>query len=131
MDHVSIDAAAGGVVQHDVTTGPDELVHTAIDVRIARGLIVAGAAGVQCRDTGPCVVASMDVLGDLFRLRGQMGILALARHATGRGNGNDHFVIAHRASPRSRPCRLAPAVDARAAGVIWVMLLYRISYSYF
>jgi len=55
MDHISIDAAAGGVVQHDVTTARIELVHTSIDVRIARGLIVAGAAGVQCRDTAPAL----------------------------------------------------------------------------
>ncbi|MNI16440.1 hypothetical protein D3C73_697740 [compost metagenome] len=94
LHHVAMHAATGGVVQHDVATLADALVHVAVDGGVARGLVV-GPARVQRHHAGARVVAAVNVLGDFSGLGRQMRVLGLECHAPGRGDGYDDFAFGH------------------------------------
>ncbi|KAG1536929.1 hypothetical protein G6F50_014957 [Rhizopus delemar] len=87
-------ASARGVVQDDVATRADALVHVAIDVGVAGGQIVRPTR-MQGHHAGPGVVAAVDVVGNLCGLGRQMRVLAFQRHAPRRGDGHDHFAFRH------------------------------------
>jgi hypothetical protein len=47
-------------------------------------------------DAGPGVVATVDVIRDFLRLRRQIRVLLLVRHAPGGGDRHDYLGLAHR-----------------------------------
>ena len=76
MDHVAVDAATGTVVQHDVASLADQMINTAVDRRIAGGLVI-GSPRMRRHHARAGVVATMNIVGDLVGLRGQIGLWLL------------------------------------------------------
>src|SRR5690606_35672967 len=116
LDHVAADAAAGAVVDDDVAARADALVDVAVDVRVAGGLVV-GAARVDGHDARARLPAAQHVVGDLLRLRRQVRGHRLVGHASGRGDGQDHFAFGHGCSPSSSSGWDVPIEPTRAVYV--------------
>ena len=92
--HVAVDPAAGGIVDDDIAFSANELIDAPINIRIARGLVVRPPR-VHRHDARSRVVAAVNIVGDLLRLRRQIGILFLASHPAGRRDGNDNLACFH------------------------------------
>jgi hypothetical protein len=94
LDHVAVDAAASRIVDDDVRFGADTRIDFAVDLRVARRLIIWPAC--VDRHHGRAQVPAVDhVARDLFRLCRQARVLLLAGHSTSRRNGDDNFVRTH------------------------------------
>lgn len=93
-DHVAVHAATRRVVDDDVALRAN----AGVDVAIGRGIAgraVVGPARVDRHDARARVEAVVHVARDFVRLRGQVRILLLARHAARWRDGHDDFRFAH------------------------------------
>jgi len=90
LDHVPVDTAARRVVDHHVAALADQFIDPGVHVRIAGRGVVAWSAGVQGGDASPLLDALGHLVGDLRRLRGQIGTLIFGGHpASGRHRDDD------------------------------------------
>ena len=92
---VTVNAATGGVVEHDVASFPDQRVDPGVDLRVTGGQAVF-STGMDRRDAGAGLSARDDVLSDLLRGDREVGKLVLGGHAAGGGNGDDDLAVAER-----------------------------------
>jgi hypothetical protein len=104
VNHVTVDAAASGVVDDYVALVADECVHFSVNRRVAGCFGIAGSPSMQGGHTGTRVVTADDVLSDFLRRDRKVRVLLLAGHATRRGNGHDDLILTHAFSPRFAAC---------------------------
>jgi hypothetical protein len=96
-DHVSVHAAAGGVVDDDVASLAHQLVDAPVDQGVTRCLVVR-TSGVQRGDARSEAAALGHDLGDLLRLCRKVRADVLARHPAGGRDGDDD--LARHGTPR-------------------------------
>ena len=94
LDHVAVNAAASRVVDDDVGSCANTRIDFAVDLRVARRLIVWTAC--VDRHHGRTGVPAVDhVTRDLLRLCWQIRVLLLAGHSASGRDGDDNFVRTH------------------------------------
>src|SRR5215207_763035 len=97
MRHVAAYTTPGAVVYDDVAALTDEFVDPAVDLRVA-GRGVVRPAGVDGDDTCSEFATTRDLLGDLLRLRGDVGVLLFGAHPPGWSDSHDHLARTHERS---------------------------------